>query len=90
MCNHDPDFFTIQSIPMATYNLLFKGQSIDTKTRYEVVRQTKVHLFLRQITKEPVFIFRVHIRTLNVKGIKEGKDGYRWDVPRAIVLQKVD
>ena len=90
MCSPDPDFFHHKIRQMATYQLLFKGQSIDDKTRYEVVRETKDYLFLKEIRKEPSFIFRVHVRTLNVKGIKEGKNGYRWDAPSAVRLTKMD
>lgn len=72
-----------------TYRLLFANMSISTKKRYELVRETKSYVFLREITKEPVFIFRVHRKTLNVKGIKPGDDGYRFDVPRAVSLELI-
>lgn len=71
------------------YKLLFANQSVDSKTRYELIRETKVYVFLREITKEPVYILRVHKKTLNVKGIKEGKNGYKFDIPCAITLEKV-
>ncbi len=45
--------------------------------------------FLEEITKEPSFIFRVHKKTLNVKGIKEGENGYRFDVPQALALSLI-
>ena len=69
-----------------TYKLLFANMSVGTKKRYELVRETKSYLFLRELTKEPVFIFRVHRKTLNVKGIKPGENGYRFDVARAVSL----
>lgn len=71
------------------YKLLFANQSVDSKTRYELIRETKVYVFLREITKEPVHILRVHKKTLNVKGIKEGKNGYKFDIPCVITLEKV-
>ena len=69
------------------YQLLFANQSADSKIRYESVRETKMYLFLKEITEEPRFIFRVHKKTLSVKGIKEGKNGYCFDVPNAVSLQ---
>ena len=69
---------------MIIYKLLFANQSIDTKKRYELIKETKTYVFLREITKEPTFIFRVHKKTLKVKGIKVGE--YSFDVPRAISL----
>jgi hypothetical protein len=72
------------------YQLLFANQSIDSKERYELVRETKMYVFLKKITKEPIFIFRVHKKTLNVKGIKYGENGYYFDVPKARFLIKID
>jgi len=70
-----------------TYMLLFANQSVDTKTRYTVVRETAMYIFLEEIAKEKQsFIFRVHKNTLNVKGIKTGKSGYKWDLPRALAM----
>jgi hypothetical protein len=71
---------------MKIYKLLFANQDIDSAERYELVRETKMYVFLRPITREPQFIFRVHKVTLSVKGIKEGACGYKWDVPTAISL----
>lgn len=73
----------------AVYQLLFANQSADSKVRYELVRETKMYVFLREITKEPQYIFRVHKKTLSVKGIKEGKNGYQFDVAAARILKKV-
>lgn len=73
----------------AVYQLLFANQSIYSTVRYELVRETKMYVFLREITKEPVYIFRVNKKTLSVKGIKEGKNGYKFDVADAIHLKKV-
>lgn len=70
--------------------MLFANQSIDYSKRYIVVRETSMYLFLQEVTKDPNFIFRIHKNTWNVKGIKEGKDGYRWDVPSAIQLKKIE
>lgn len=74
----------------AVYQLLFANQSIYSKVRYELVRETKMYVFLREIAKEPSpYIFRVHKKTLSVKGIKEGKNGYKFDVADARSLKKV-
>ena len=76
----------------AIYQLLFANQSVDSKVRYELVRETKMYVFLREITKEPYqtpYIFRVHKKTLSVKGIKEGKNVYKFDVADARSLKKV-
>lgn len=74
----------------AVYQLLFANQSVDSKVRYELVRETKMYVFLREITKEPSpYIFRVNKKTLSVKGIKEGKNGYQFDVADARSLKKV-
>ena len=69
------------------YQLLFANQSIDSKISYRVVRETKMYLFLEQITKQPIYIFRVHKKTLNVKGFKVGENSYRFDVPSAVSLK---
>jgi hypothetical protein len=74
---------------METYKLLFENQSIDTKIVYNVVRETKCYLFLEVLTKTPCHIFRVHKKTLIVKGIKNGVNGYKWDVPTAVFLVKL-
>ncbi len=70
-----------------TYQLLFANQSIDSDIKYHVVRETKMYLFLEKITTLPVYIFRVHKKTLNVKGFKYGENGYSFDVPSAISLK---
>ncbi len=70
-----------------TYQLLFENQSVDFKVRYRVIRETKMYLFLEQKTKLPIHIFRVHKKTLNVKGFKYGENGYSFDVPSAISLK---
>jgi len=71
------------------YQLLFANQSADSKVRYELVREAAMYAFLREITKEPQYTFRVHKKTLSVKGIKEGKNGYKFDVADAIKLTKI-
>lgn len=71
------------------YQLLFANQSTCSNVEYELLRETKMYVFLRQITKEPPHIFRVHKKTLSVKGIKEGKFGYRFNVANAKSLKKV-
>ncbi len=73
-----------------TYQLLFRNQSFDSITKYRVVRETKMYLFLEEVTKEPTFIFRVHKKTLNVKGFKYGKNGYSFDVPSAVSLSLIN
>lgn len=72
------------------YQLLFANQSVDSKVRYELVRETARYVFLREITKDPRFIFRVNKKNLSVKGIKEGENGYQFDVPNAISLKKLN
>lgn len=75
------------------YKLLFANQSSDTTKRFSLIRETKSYVYLKEIgLHEPNFIFRVHKKTLNVKGIKEGDnyDGHQWDVPTARFLQKCD
>lgn len=76
--------------PVKIYRLLFANQSIDTAKKYSLVRETAMYVFLQEITKEPQFIFRVHKSTLNVKGIKEGKGGYQFDVPQAKSLDLIE
>ena len=71
------------------YQLLFANNSFDSKIRYKLIRETKMYVFLQEISKEPTYIYRVHKNTLNVKGIKEGIDGYTWDVQRAVSLKKL-
>ncbi len=73
-----------------TYQLLFRNQSVDSITKYRVVRETKMYLFLEEVTKEPIFIFRVHKKTLNVKGFKYGENGYSFDVPSAVSLRLIN
>lgn len=70
-----------------TYQLLFKNQSVDSINKYRVVRETKMYLFLEEVTKLPIHIFRVHKNTLNVKGFKYGENGYSFDVPSAVSLK---
>lgn len=70
-----------------TYQLLFKNQSVDSKVKYHVIRETKMYLFLEPITKLPIHIFRVHKKTLNVKGFKYGENSYTFDVPSAVSLK---
>lgn len=76
-------------MPKPVYQLLFANQAIDSNVRYELVRETKKHVFLRQIIEEPAYIFRVHKTTLSVKGIKQGKNGYQFDVADAISLKQI-
>jgi hypothetical protein len=73
---------------MTIYKLLFANQSIDTTTRYKLVRETKMYLFLDNVCGS-AFTYRVHKTSLNVKGIMTGENGYRFDVPRAISLTKI-
>jgi hypothetical protein len=73
-----------------TYKLLFANQSVDTKKRYTLVRETKTYVFLEEIAEEKSsFTLRVHKNTLSVKGIYKGKTGYQFDVPRAISMEEV-
>jgi hypothetical protein len=67
------------------YYLIFKNQSKDTSTIYDVVKETDKYVFLTN----GIHDFRVDKKTLSVKGIKNGKDGYSWDLPKAIALEKV-
>ena len=71
----------------AVYQLLFANQSADSKVRYELVRETKMYVFFKRNHKNPQYIFRVHKKTLSVKGIKEGKNGYQFDVANARSLK---
>ena len=69
------------------FKLLHKNESVDTKTRYKLERETKMYVFLSD-TRGSDFIWRVHKNTLNIKGIhKEGL--YEFDVPRAISCQEI-
>lgn len=70
------------------YNLVFQNQSEEQGRKCKVVRETAMYLFLVE-EKNPLFIERVHKKTLNVKMIKEGKDGYRFDSPKAMFLKKI-
>ena len=70
-----------------TYQLLFKNQSVDSIIKYRVVRETKMYFFLEEVTKLPIYIFRVHKNTLNVKGFKYGENGYSFEVPSAVSLK---
>ncbi len=70
------------------YKLLFANQSEDNKgSYYDLVRETKLYLFLQQPNMPHVY--RVDKRSLAVKGIKEGKGGYQWDAPKARSLKKL-
>lgn len=69
------------------YHLSIANQTYSAE--YELLRETKMYVFLRQITKNPPHIFRVHKKTLSVKGIKEGKLGYKFDAPKARILIKI-
>jgi len=73
-----------------TYQLLFKNQSVDSIIKYRVVRETKMYLFLEEVTKSPIFTFRVHKNTLNVKGFKYGENGYSFEVPSAVSLKRLN
>jgi len=70
------------------YKMIISNQT-DYEQKYKLIKETSMYVFLQQITKEPTFIYRVHKKTLNVKGIKQGKDGYKFDVPRASKLIKL-
>ena len=69
------------------YCLLFSNQTENKSNYYFLVRETKMYVFLQK-TNEP-HIYRVHKKTLSVKGIKEGKEGYQWDAPKASILKKL-
>lgn len=71
------------------YQLLFANQSIDSKVKYKLIRETKMYVFLID-TRGSTFIFRVHKKTLNVKGIKYGENGYSFDVPSAVSLNLIN
>ena len=73
-----------------TYQLLFKNQSVDSIIKYRVVRETKMYFFLEEVTKLPIHIFRVHKKTLNVKGFKYGENGYSFEVPSAVSLNLIN
>jgi YHS domain-containing protein len=70
---------------MKQCKLIFANQSVDTKTKYNIVRETKCYYFLEEDTKEFFHTFRVHKNTLNVKGYHKEKQ-YSFDVPKAISL----
>lgn len=74
---------------MTQYKLIFANQSIDTTKTYSCIRETKMYVWLKENTKEPTFVFRVHKKTTKVKGIKEGLNGYKFEVPTAIILIKL-
>jgi hypothetical protein len=67
------------------YYLIFSNQSKDKSTIYDVIKETEKYLFLTKNGHD----FRVNKKTLSVKGIKKGKDGYTWDLPKPIKLEKV-
>jgi len=67
------------------FKLLFRNQGIDTTITYTLVKETKDYVFLKQDYGTPYFTYRVHKRTLNVKGINE-KEKYKWDIPTAVRL----
>jgi hypothetical protein len=82
------------------YKLLFANQSIDTKKRYNLVRETKMYLFLVENCVHSNYVFRVHKKTLNVTGFTKNyttkktvpyaERGYGLDTVKAIWLEKVD
>ena len=74
---------------MNQYKLIFANQSINTTKTYSCIRETKMYVFLSENNTQTNFVFRVHKNTLNVKGIKEGLNGYKFDVPTAISLIKM-
>jgi len=71
------------------FKLLFRNQAINTTITYTLVRETKDYVFLKRDQGTPYFTFRVHKRTLNVKGINE-KEKYKWDIPTAVRLIEID
>lgn len=54
---------------------------------YDLVRETKMYVFLFQTNG--VHTYRVHKTSLNIKGIKYGKNPYRFDVPKASILKRL-
>ena len=69
------------------YKIIFANESIDTKKRYSLFRETKMYWFFKEWGCD--FIFRIHKNTLNMKGIKEGANGYRWDIPTPISVIEI-
>jgi len=51
------------------------------------VRETKMYYFLELDCPDAIFQYRVHKKTLNVKGIKVGE--YQFDVPSALSLEEI-
>lgn len=74
---------------MNQYKLLFANQSIYTTKTYSCIKETKMYVWLKENKTQTDFVFRVHKNTLNVKGIKEGLNGYKFEVPTAITLIKM-
>jgi hypothetical protein len=73
---------------MEEYRLIFGNQSIGNDVKYTLIRETVMYVFLKK-EHNPIHIFRVHKKSLNVKGIKQGKNGYKWNLPKAIILEKI-
>lgn len=73
---------------MGKYHLVFANQAKGKHTIYECIKETKRYLFLTQ--PDGIYTLRVSKSTYNVKGIKNGADGYRFDIPTAIFLEKIE
>lgn len=69
------------------YQLLWANQGVDNKDRYKLIKETPMYFFFKKIPNAS-FVFRVHKKTKNVKGIKEGKNGYQFDMPRIDIINK--
>lgn len=80
-------FPNLKNTAMQKYHLVFANQAISDNSIYDCVRETKRYVFLKQPNSE--YTFRVSKNTLNIKGIKEGENGFTYDVPTAIRLIKM-
>jgi hypothetical protein len=69
------------------YKLVFSNQSEASADIYNVEKENDNYVFLSK-NRMP-HILKVNKKSLMVKGIKDGKDGYQWDVPRAIKLIEI-
>jgi hypothetical protein len=72
---------------MQKYHLVFANRGMDKNSVYDCTKETKRYVFLKQPNAE--YTFRVSKNTLNIKGIKDGENGFTFDVPTAICLKKI-
>jgi len=73
------------------YKLVFANQSEDSSATYNLIKETENYVFLENPKNKSIgHTFRVNKKTLTVKGIKEGKEGYMFDVPKAVNLIELD